>query len=42
MGVKYGLLNTQLALSLSGVDRDRVLTEMVELLAHQQNITTSA
>ncbi len=33
MGVKYGLLNTQLALSLSGVDRDRVLSEMVELLA---------
>lgn len=42
MGVKYGLLNTQLALSLSGVDRDRVLTEMVELLAHQPNISTSA
>ena len=33
IGVKYGLLNTQLALSLSGVDRDRVLSDMVELLA---------
>jgi len=40
MGVKYGLLNTQLALSLSGVDRDRVLTEMVELLAQQPNTVT--
>ena len=35
MGVKYGLLNTQLALSLSGIDRDRVLSELVELLAVQ-------
>jgi UTP--glucose-1-phosphate uridylyltransferase len=34
MGVKYGLLTTQLALSLAGVDRDRVLSEMVELLSH--------
>ncbi|AMV34395.1 UTP--glucose-1-phosphate uridylyltransferase [Pirellula sp. SH-Sr6A] len=33
IGVKYGLLNTQLALSLSGVDRDQVLSDMVELLA---------
>ena len=36
IGVKYGLLNTQLALSLSGVDRDRVLSDMVELLASQK------
>ncbi len=35
MGVKYGLLNTQLALSLSGIDRDRVLSDLVELLAVQ-------
>jgi hypothetical protein len=28
------LLTTQLALSLAGVDRDRVLSEMVELLSH--------
>lgn len=32
-GVKYGLLNAQLALSLAGTDRDEVLTNMVELLA---------
>ncbi len=37
IGVKYGLLNTQLALSLSGVDRDRVLSDMVELLASQKS-----
>jgi UTP--glucose-1-phosphate uridylyltransferase len=36
IGVKYGLLNTQLALSLSGVDRERVLSDMVELLASQK------
>ena len=36
IGVKYGLLNTQLALSLSGIDRDRVLSDMVELLASQK------
>lgn len=36
IGIKYGLLNTQLALSLSGVDRDRVLSDMVELLATQK------
>jgi UTP--glucose-1-phosphate uridylyltransferase len=35
MGVKYGLLNTQLALSLAGIDRDRVLSDLVELLAVQ-------
>jgi UTP--glucose-1-phosphate uridylyltransferase len=38
MGVKYGLLSTQLALSLAGVDRDRVLSEMVELLATQNAV----
>jgi UTP--glucose-1-phosphate uridylyltransferase len=37
IGVKYGLLNTQLALALSGVDRDRVLSDMVELLASQKS-----
>ncbi|MEQ1824395.1 MAG: sugar phosphate nucleotidyltransferase [Pirellula sp.] len=36
IGIKYGILNTQLALSLSGVDRDRVLSDMVELLAAQR------
>ena len=33
IGVKYGLLNAQLAISLSGVDRDEILTELIELLA---------
>lgn len=37
IGIKYGILNTQLALSLSGVDRDRVLSDMVELLATQRS-----
>lgn len=32
-GVRYGLLNAQLALALSGVDRDEVLGGIVELLA---------
>ena len=33
LGVKFGLLNSQLALGLSGVDRDRVLTQMVDVLS---------
>jgi UTP--glucose-1-phosphate uridylyltransferase len=33
LGVKFGLLNAQLALSLSGADRDEVLTQLVEALA---------
>jgi len=33
IGAKYGLLIAQLALALSGRDRDLVLTELVELLA---------
>lgn len=36
IGVKYGLLNAQLALGLSGVDRDRILTQLVELLSVQR------
>lgn len=32
-GVKYGLLNAQLALAISGRDRDEVLRGLVELLA---------
>lgn len=32
-GVKYGLLNSQLALALSGTDRDEVMRGIVELLA---------
>lgn len=33
IGEKYGLLIAQLAIALSGGDRDRILTELVELLA---------
>jgi UTP--glucose-1-phosphate uridylyltransferase len=35
IGVKYGLLAAQLSLALNGVDRDRTLTMMVDLLAHR-------
>lgn len=33
IGMKYGLFTTQMALSLSGIDRDQILSDMVELLA---------
>jgi UTP--glucose-1-phosphate uridylyltransferase len=33
IGVRYGLLNAQLALALDGADRENVLTQLVELLA---------
>lgn len=36
IGVKYGLLTAQLALGLSGTDRDEVLTQLVELVAKQK------
>lgn len=36
IGYKYGLMLAQLAISLGGVDRDVILTELVGLLAHQQ------
>ncbi len=32
LGVKYGLLNAQLALALSGQDRDHVLSMLMEML----------
>jgi UTP--glucose-1-phosphate uridylyltransferase len=35
IGVKYGLLIAQLALALEGADRDNVLAQLVELLAHR-------
>jgi UTP--glucose-1-phosphate uridylyltransferase len=35
IGASYGLLFAQLALSLSGGERDRVLTQLVELLANR-------
>jgi UTP--glucose-1-phosphate uridylyltransferase len=33
VGVKYGLLTAQLALALSGKDRDEILSQLLELLA---------
>lgn len=36
LDTRYGLLTTQLALALSGVDRDEVLTEMIGLLAARE------
>jgi UTP--glucose-1-phosphate uridylyltransferase len=33
VGVRYGLLTAQLALALSGKDRDEVLSKLLELLA---------
>lgn len=35
VGVKYGLFTAQLALALSGSDRDEVLTELVNVLANR-------
>ena len=36
VGVKYGLFSAQLALALQGQDRDKVLTELVQLLAARE------
>ena len=37
IGVKYGLLKAQLALALSGKDRDQILSELVGLVAEGTN-----
>tara|TARA_R110002049_G_scaffold4601_4_gene31922 strand:- start:170682 stop:171533 length:852 start_codon:yes stop_codon:yes gene_type:complete len=39
LGIKYGLLIAQLAIGLSGRDRDQILTEMVDLLAHRPEVS---
>jgi UTP--glucose-1-phosphate uridylyltransferase len=36
MGLKYGLLQAQLALALEGADREEVLAQLVEVLAQRQ------
>jgi UTP--glucose-1-phosphate uridylyltransferase len=36
IGVKYGLLNAQMALALSGRDREEVLSQLLELLAMRE------
>lgn len=40
LGIKYGLLKAQLAIGLSGRDRDEILTEIVDLLAHRKEVQT--
>lgn len=35
IGLKYGLLTAQLALALDGVDRERILAQIIELLAQR-------
>jgi UTP--glucose-1-phosphate uridylyltransferase len=35
IGLKYGLLSAQLALALDGVDREKILAQMVDLLAQR-------
>jgi len=41
LGIKYGLLIAQLAIGLSGHDRDQILTEMVDLLAHRPEVAST-
>ena len=42
VGVKYGLFQAQLALALSGKDRDRVLAQLLELVALQKDDANAA
>ena len=39
VGVKYGLFTAQLALSLSGQDRDEVLTQLINALAAREMLS---
>lgn len=41
IGIKYGLLVAQLALSLDGQDREEILAQLVELLANRDAKSTS-
>lgn len=41
LGVRYGFLIAQLAIGLSGRDRDHILTEMVELLAKDGEVAAN-
>ena len=40
LGIKYGVLKTQLAIGLSGRDRDQILTELVDLMAGRMEGST--
>ena len=39
VGVKYGLFTAQLALALSGLDRDEVLTQLIHVLATREMLS---
>jgi UTP--glucose-1-phosphate uridylyltransferase len=41
LGIKYGLLKAQLAIGLSGDDRDQILTEIVDLLSNRMESPTA-
>lgn len=41
IGEKYGLLKAQLALALSGTDRDDILTELLDLVATNRELSVS-
>jgi UTP--glucose-1-phosphate uridylyltransferase len=36
LGIKYGLLKTQLAIGLAGRDRDQILAELIDLMASRR------
>ena len=40
IGVKYGLLMSQLAMALSGKDRDDILTELLDLVATRREVVS--
>jgi UTP--glucose-1-phosphate uridylyltransferase len=42
LGIKYGLLKAQLAIGLSGRDRDQILTEIVDLLADRAEVGSAS
>jgi UTP--glucose-1-phosphate uridylyltransferase len=42
IGARYGLLTAQVALALSGRDRDKVLSDLLELLASRELASTAA
>jgi len=41
LGIRYGLLKAQLAIGLSGRDRDTILVELIDLLANRPNTNIS-
>ena len=38
LGIRYGLLKAQLAIGLSGADRDEILIELMDLLANRSDV----